>query len=645
MNTKIDYNFDSNAFREAFHTEQPLGALWSAEQTHFTLWAPTAQAVVLNLYPDGDDSRPLRSLPMERQDRGVWALALPGNLHGTYYDYLVTAGETTRRTADPYAKACGANGKRSMVVDLRATDPEGWTHDAAPARQTEDIIYEIHVKDFSFDPASGVPADLRGKFAALTLPGTKLAGKDFSTGLDYLKNLGVTHVQLMPSYDYGSVDELGPDSQYNWGYDPVNYNVPEGSYSSDPAQGEVRIREMKEAIAALHKNGFRVIMDVVYNHTYSLDSWLWRTVPGYYYRAWPDGTISNGSGCGNDVASERSMCGKYILDSVLYWTEEYHIDGFRFDLMGLMDVSLMNQIQEALDARYGAGEKLLFGEPWSADKTASQPGTCLADKAGIRKLHPNLGAFCDGTRDAIKGVLTDVRKPGFVNGGPLTAAELEKSLKGWTGEGEPFAFPSQTIQYVSCHDDWTLWDKLIYTMGRDQFDDMEPEILRANKMAAAMYFCCQGHLFFLSGEEFARTKQGEKNSFASSPELNKLDWNRAWENRDLVDYYRGLIALRKQLPGLCDKSPDAGKRFLKVEETAENCVLVLVDNHGDSPWDQLILAFSASKNTERLNLPAGKWEVLADGASSFRWQSPKSCTGSVELAPMSALILGKRNEE
>lgn len=644
MYTNKKYDFNSEAFAEAFHTDAPLGALWSREETRFVLWAPTAEKIILNLYPDGGSSEASAVHTMVRGDRGLWSVSLPGDWNGVYYDYQVTVEGTTRRTADPYAKACGANGSRSMVVDLRSTDPEGWAQDAPPARQGEDIIYEIHVKDFSFDTASGVPAAQRGKFVALTLEGTRLNGKDFPTCLDYLKKLGVTHVQLMPSYDYGSVDELGPDSQFNWGYDPVNYNVPEGSYSSDPTRGEKRIRELKQAIAALHQNGFRVIMDVVYNHTYALDSWLWRTVPGYFYRFWADGTPSDGSCCSNDVATERSMVGRYILDSVLYWTEEYHMDGFRFDLMGLMDVPLMNRIQEALDERYGAGEKLLFGEPWSADKTAARVGTVLADKSGIRQLHPNLGAFCDGTRDAIKGVLTDVKKPGFVNGGSLTAVELGKCLKGWTGAGEPFATPAQTIQYVSCHDDWTLWDKLVHTMGRD-FDRMEPEILRANRLAAAMYFSCQGHVFLLSGEEFARTKQGEKNTYNATPELNQLDWNRAWENRDLIEYYRGLIALRKQLPGLCDKSGDANGRILEVKDIAKNCVTALVDNHGDSPWDQVLLAFSAAEEAVELKLPQGDWEVLCDGDSSFRWQSHGLCGKTADIAPKTCLILGRRNEE
>ena len=375
--------FDSTQFHDQFFCDLPLGSFCSPRGTVFRLWAPTASEVALHLYDNGTFGGLLETVLLPRGEKGVWTYETLRNLDGVYYDFDVTVDGIRRRTADPYARACGLNGNRSMVLDLRRTDPKGWSEDKAPARQPEDIIYEIHVKDFSWDPAGGADSRSRGKYLALCRADTTLNGDGVHpTGVNYLKRLGVTHVQLMPVYDFGSVDEAGDPDSFNWGYDPVNYNVPEGSYATDPTHGEVRVRELKQAIQSLHQNGLRVIMDVVYNHTYRLDSWLWRTVPWYYYRQKADGTESNGSGCGSEIASERSMCAQYILDSVLYWAEEYHMDGFRFDLMGILDANLMNRIQKALDEKYGEGEKLLYGEPWAGGQTsdasapsATPPGT------------------------------------------------------------------------------------------------------------------------------------------------------------------------------------------------------------------------------------------------------------------------------
>lgn len=645
MNTKN--LFDSLAFEQDYHCDESLGSFCGQWGTRFLLWAPTAEKVMLNLYREGTGGAPLSQLPMQPGERGLWRYETEHNLDRTYYDYLVTAEGICRVTADPYARSCGLNGVRSMVIDLARTDPQGWAQDRAPAHMPETVIYELHVKEFSWDPSSGVAPAYRGKFKALCQEHTTLHNDGIHpTCLAYLKELGVTHVQLMPVFDYGSVDEGGNPEKFNWGYDPVNYNVPEGSYSTDPAHGEIRIRELKEAVQALHRNGIRVVMDVVYNHTYRLDSWLWRTVPWYYYRQKTDGTPSNGSGCGNDLASERSMCGKYILDSVLYWAEEYHMDGFRFDLMGLLDVELMNRIRAALDERYGKGEKLVYGEPWGADRSAARPGTVLADKGNLCRLDDQIGAFCDATRDAIKGGVMKADAVGFVNGGPLTADWLACCICGWTGESEAFSVkaPSQTVSYVSCHDDWTLWDKLIRTLDREQrFDLLQPQVLRANRLAAAILFSCQGQPFLLSGEEFGRTKQGIRNSYCSPIEINRLDWGRAWENQDLVDYYKGLIALRMRLPGLQDKTRQAAGRISALSEAEENCVTLQIDNTGgDSRWKKLFLAYSARDEEITLALPEGSWELLVDGVSSTCWQKPETVTGIVRLDPVSALLLGQR---
>ena len=639
--------FDSLPFQEEFHCDTPLGAFPTPKGTVFRLWAPTAQQVLIHLYDQGDGGQVRATLYPQKGSQGLWSFETDLNLDGVYYEYEVTVDGVSRRTADPYAKACGLNSSRSMVLDLNRTDPEGWQTDRAPARPAENVIYELHVKDFSWDPAGGFAPEDRGRYSALCRTGTTLNNDGIHpTGIDYIKNLGVTHIQLMPVYDYGSVDEAGPDSQYNWGYDPMNYNVPEGSYSSDPRRGEVRIRELKEAIQSLHRQGFRVIMDVVYNHTYHLDSWLFRTVPWYYYRQREDGTASNGSGCGSELATERSMCAKYILDSVLYWTEEFHMDGFRFDLMGLMDTELMDRIRHTLDQRYGAGEKLIYGEPWGAAESAVRPGTELSHKGNLKTLDPCIAAFCDSTRDAVKGGLMNEGDAGFVNGGSLTAGQLRRCVAGWAdGEYAQVQAPSQTITYLSCHDDWTLWDKLVCTMdGQRHFEALQPHILRANRLAAAINFCCQGHVFLLSGEEFARTKGGVKNSYCSSPEVNLLDWTRAYKAGDLVDYYRGLIALRKQLPALQDKSPNAQNRILTAVDFAHNCAGVSLNNSDGSRWHKLLLLFNADTASHEVHLPAGTWQVLADGDSSFRWQEDRTLSGSAGLPPVSALILGSTTE-
>ena len=636
--------FDSAEFEKEYHCDAPLGAWLDAAGTHFALWAPTARQVMLNLYPDGGKSTPMRSMLMKQGARGLWEYDDPARLNGVYYDYDVTVQGTTCRTQDPYAKACGVNGQRGMVVELTSTDPEGWAQDAAPAKPVEDVIYEIHIKDFSWDPHSGVPEKLRGKFAALTLNDTTLDGKgDCPTCLNHLKHLGATHVQLMPVYDYGSVDEAGDPDAFNWGYDPVNYNIPDGSYASDPHHGEVRIRELKEAIMALHRNGLRVIMDVVYNHTYYLkESCLFKAVPWYYFRQNEDGSASNGSGCGTEIASERSMVARYILDSLMYWAEEYHIDGFRFDLMGMLDVPLMNRIQAAMDERFGTGEKLLYGEPWAGGACHPIDGTELAHKGNMKQLNPAIGAFCDNTRDNVKGSVMDEGSRGFVNGGSMNAHRLEHCVRAWAGAWGEFAAPSQTITYLSSHDDWTLWDKLVCTLDdKRDFTGFSETVIRANKLAFAILAGCQGHIFFLGGEEFGRTKEGIKNSYNIPVRINRMDWQRCHKNHDLVEYYRGLIALRKQMPCLCDKSMKAGERVLVSRTMADDVAAILMDNGRSSQYPELLLIYNASDTAHHAILPRGKWAVLADGESSFLWEKPETISDTAEVPAGTALYLGR----
>lgn len=658
-----------SSVKNCFYEGNDLGAFCDGEKTVFKLWSPGAEEVFLNLYRKGEEGTDaFRREVMISGENGVWSGTFPEDLNGVYYDYEIRRGERLTRTADPYARACGVNGARSMVLRPELTDPEGWAEDRAPEKGPEDVIYELNVREYSWDPAGGFPEEVRGTYRAFGVEDTTLNGDGVHpTGMKYLQRLGVTHVQLMPVYDFGSVDESGSVEQFNWGYDPVNYWIPEGFYSSDPYHGEVRVRECKEMIRNLHRNGFRVIMDVVYNHTYRKDSWLERTVPGYYYRAEEDGSWCNGSDCGNDIASERPMCGKYILDSVLYWAREYHMDGFRFDLMGLLDTDLMNRIQQALDEEFGEGEKLIYGEPWSARASRMEPGSFPADKKNIRRLNPRIGVFCDNTRDAVKGHVFELGQPGFVNGGEGFEEDILHSVTAWCAPGEVQAetdkedsgqeeaflpqAPSQIITYVSAHDNLTLWDKLADTlMPEGGYHTKSPEFRKAYRLAAAIYMTCQGHLFLLSGEEFGRTKEGVEDSYCSPISLNRLDWALAWENEDLTEFYRGLIALRKRLPGLCDKSGQAACRLL-WSETRPGVVCFRMDNRPSGAevsadhrktWKELLVVYNSSRETVSVDLPAGDWEWLVKGADSRCWERQETAVGtSVCVDGVSAAVLGK----
>ena len=641
MKTALEWKkyYSSPEFRNNYiYNGNDLGVSCTDSGTSFKLWSPSADSVTLNLYQDGSSGKAFFRVPLKREKEGVWQWSTAERLHGVYYDFVLEIEGETVRSADPWARGCGLNGQRSMAVNLKLTDPEGWELDRAPEKTREQIIYELHIKEFSWDASGGFPEKYRGKYKAFTCTDTTLNNDGIHpTGIRYLKDLGVTHIQIMPAYDYGSVDEAGKDTEFNWGYDPVNYNVPEGSYSTDPEHGEVRIREMKEMIQSLHSQGFRVIMDVVYNHTYSLDSWFQRTAPWYFYRVFDDGRISNGSACGNDVASEREMCAKYILESVLYWTEEYHIDGFRFDLMGLLDVDLMNRIRRVFDDRYGKGEKILFGEPWAAAETAMEGNAVPALKKNIDLLDENIGMFSDDTRDAVKGSALKIKRPGFINGASGKEEDIIQSARAWTGTG--VKAPSQIITYVSAHDNQTLWDKLTETMpGAD-----ERERMRLNRMAAALYMTCQGTLFFLSGEEFARTKNGMEDSYNAPITLNRLDWEQAWKNRSLVDYYRGLIALRSQLPGLCDKSANASERIRDVKR-ADSLISFAVDNHSETEynrWDCLKIIYNGSRSARSVMVGSGAWEILCSGEDSWMWKKHIPAEKGMLIEPRSVLVLGR----
>ena len=630
--------------RENYYTG-PLGPDYTPGGTCLRLWAPTAEAVTVTLYHKGDGGAVLGTEPLVRGAHGVWSVWLPGEQHGRYYTFAVTVNGITRETGDPYARAAGVNGVRSMIVDLARTAPSGWERDVRPTiPPAQRAVWEVSVRDFSQDAASGVRPAWRGKYMAFTQQGTTLHGDGIHpTCLNYLKRLGVKYVQLMPIFDFGSVDEAKPLlRQYNWGYDPTNFNVPEGSYSTDPTRGEVRIRECREMIAALHAAGIGVVMDVVYNHTYRTENPLNSTVPYYFFRQNPDGSFSNGSGCGNEFASERPMARRYLIDSILYWAKEYHIDGFRFDLMGLYDAESINAVRAALDALPGGRDILLYGEPWQGG--ASQLHRYEANKANLAMLNERVGIFCDDTRDAIKGGCFDAREPGYVEGKPGSFWDIGAAVAAWCRSDRlPPHAPSQIVSYVSAHDNFTLWDKLLCVRyEKPEFTARDTVALAQNRLAAGIYLTSFGLPFMQAGEEFARTKKGVSNSYRSSPALNRLDWNRAEQYHALVDYYRGLLALRAAFPrlGSTDRHAPEALQFFALEQPLVGWTLPAVWGDG-AAWSALCVFYNPTDTTRTVPLPAGQWKLLSDGTSSSLWRGQSRIfTGNVPLAPYSATIFG-----
>ena len=630
--------------RENYYTG-PLGPDYAPGGTCLRLWAPTAEAVTVTLYHKGDGGAVLGTEPLVRGAHGVWSIWLPGEQHGRYYTFAVTVNGITRETGDPYARAAGVNGVRSMIVDLARTAPSGWERDVRPAiPPAQRAVWEVSVRDFSQDAASGVRPAWRGKYMAFTQQGTTLHGDGIHpTCLNYLKRLGVKYVQLMPIFDFGSVDEAKPLlRQYNWGYDPTNFNVPEGSYSTDPTRGEVRIRECREMIAALHAAGIGVVMDVVYNHTYRTENPLNNTVPYYFFRQNADGSFSNGSGCGNEFASERPMARRYLIDSILYWAKEYHIDGFRFDLMGLYDAESINAVRAALDSLPGGRDILLYGEPWQGG--ASQLHRYEANKANLAMLNERVGIFCDDTRDAIKGGCFDAREPGYVEGKPGSFWDIGAAVAAWCRSDRlPPHAPSQIVSYVSAHDNFTLWDKLLCVRyEKPEFTARDTVALAQNRLAAGIYLTSFGLPFMQAGEEFARTKKGVGNSYRSSPALNRLDWNRAEQYHALVDYYRGLLALRAAFPrlGSTDRHAPEALQFFALEQPLVGWTLPAVWGDG-AAWSALCVFYNPTDTTCTVALPAGQWKLLSDGTSSSLWRGQSRVfTNKAPLAPYSATILG-----
>ena len=625
-----------------------LGANYTPNSTTFKVWAPTADEVTLDLYDKGSEaegSKSIKTKDMTLDEKtGVWSASISGDLSGKYYTYSVTYGDETKVTGDVYAKGCGVNGLRSMVVNPAAVNPPNWENDnhVYVAQQTNASVWEISVADFSSSETSGVSEANRGKFLAFTESGTTIDGIQGGTPtcVDYLKKLGVKYVQIMPMYDFGSVDESKDImKQYNWGYDPVNYNCPEGSYSTNPYDGNTRIKECKQMIQALHNAGIGVVMDVVYNHTYSTDSWFQYTVPNYYYRVNPDGSFSNGSGCSNDTASEHLMFRKYMVDSVTYWAKEYHIDGFRFDLMGLHDVTTMNAIREALDKLYedGSGQKILmYGEAWNMD-TFAAPNTVMANQNNLKQLNARIGAFDDTLRDGIKGS-TFGGGVGFVQNGS-SRSSIKTGFLGQSDSSSGWASaPTQCVSYASCHDNLALYDKLVDSVyNNGKYRDRDENLVAMNKLSAAIVMTSQGIPFFLGGEEFARSKDGDENSYASSREENMLDWKSIEKYSDLIEYYRGLLRIRENFAALSDCTAMTANNIESLENMPSGVCAYKIHNTESGKWKLMTVIFNGGSDAQNISLEDEWVQIANEETAGLR--DLGTVSGNISVKPHSAAIL------
>ncbi|TVQ14286.1 MAG: type I pullulanase [Bacteroidetes bacterium] len=602
----------------AYHGSD-LGVNYTPEKTTFRVWAPPAESITVRIFDQGHEGNILETLQMTEDIQGTWVLELEGDWKDRYYTYQATIdGELMLEVPDPYAKAVGVNGDRGMIVDLTATNPEGWETDNRPKLESfaDMVIWEIHVRDFSIHPSSGI--ENRGKYLAFTETGTR-SPEGQKTGIDHLVELGITHVHLLPIYDYASVDETRLDEpQFNWGYDPKNYNALEGSYATDPYDGNVRINEFKKMVQSLHNHGIRVIMDVVYNHMYDASAYAFENlVPGYYFRMNPDGTFSDGSGCGNETASERTMMRKFMVESLKYWAEEYRIDGFRFDLMGLHDIETMNIIREELHAIDPT--IFLYGEGWTAGDTPL-PEEDRAVKAHASQLK-GIAVFSDDIRDAIRGPWWEGEAPGFMAGQTGLEESIKFGVVASTNHPQiyyskvnysnaPYADnPLQTITYVTCHDNPCLWDKILDTCmdcNRDNKMDLQ-------KFANAIVLTSQGVPLLHAGEELVRTKYGEHNSYNLPDSINQLVWHNKYSYRDVFDYYRDLISLRKNHPAFRMPTTEMIQQHLRFLEINKPLVVGfhIGDNANNDPWKDILVFYNANAKDVKVYLPKGDWVIVA----------------------------------
>ena len=615
-------------FDEKYKYDGDLGSIYTKNSTRFILWTPVADKVELLL----ED----RVYDMVRGEKGQWIVEIEGDLDGKFYNYIINGKD---KIVDPYAKAVSVNGTRAMVVDLNSTNPKGWNKDKKPYldKITDSILYEMHVRDFSIDENSGVSKEYRGKFLGI------VEGKP----IEHLKELGITHVHLLPSFDYETIDESKElENQYNWGYDPQNYNVPEGSYSTNAYDGKTRIREFKEMVLKLHESGIRVVMDMVYNHTFRYkDSSFNLAVPNYYYRTYEDGSFSNGSGCGNETASERNMVRRLIVDSVVYFAKEYHIDGFRFDLMAVHDIDTMLMIRKELDKIDKS--LIMYGEGWNGGTSLLNPEKAAFKANTFKFERKQIACFSDDIRDALKGNVFEEKSKGFINGKTNLEESIKAGIVAFTNHpevdyskviysGKAWADePYQAVIYESAHDNYTLWDKI--NLAKDD-EDSEEDLIKMNNLAASIVLLSQGISFLHSGEEFLRTKKDLngnliENSYNSLDVVNKIYWNRKEKYKDVFEYYKGLIALRKKYKEFrMDNSNDIKQRINFLKDLPSNVVGFSID-------DNIVVIYNPTKEYVNVNLFDNKWSLVVDGNKAGVEEIESIDKDEVKVAPISSYVL------
>jgi len=625
-----------------------LGLTYANTAAAFRIWSPPATAAELILYKEGLGGSPVKTIQLTKGLNGTWFTKLPGDWKDVFYTFRVKlANGWSDEVPDPYAKAVGVNGRRAMVIDLKETNPAGWMNDKAPVfspgnKATDAVIYELHIRDASIAENSGIKN--KGKYLGLTERGTKNE-EGLSTGLDHLKELGVTHVHLLPFFDYNSVDELKRDKpQYNWGYDPLNYNVPEGSYSTDPYNGATRINELKQLVAAFHRNGLSVVMDVVYNHVADAGSSNFnQLVPGYYFRHKADGSFSDATACGNETASEQPMMRKFMLESLKYWVKEYHIDGFRFDLMGVHDIKTMNMISDELH-KIKPGI-LLYGEGWTAG-ASPLPDSARALKKNAYKLH-HIAVFSDDIRDGIKGSVFDIKDRGFASG----RAGMEESVKfgivaatshpqvdvskvNYSKQAYAKA-PWNVITYCECHDNNVLWDKLLLSSPGASKDNL----VKMQQLALTIVLTSQGVPFLHAGTEFLRSKKGVENSYNAGDSINAIDWSWKNENYSTYQLVQHLIKLRKEHPAFRLTTAEAIKNNIRFREDCPEGTIVYTINGAavKDKWKTIFIAFNGTNEEKLILIPAGKWSISSDSNSALKMTS-----GKLALNKYSAVILYKK---
>ena len=622
--------------RNTYYNGDDLGVVYSKNKSIFKIWAPEAEEIKVIIYPDDTGSEYDLIRKMHRSKRGTWKVEIKRDLNNLYYTFQLKYNGEIWETVDPYAKAAGTNSRRGLILDLKETNPPGWEEDKRvnTQKRVDAVIYELHVRDFSSSPFSGMKN--KGKYLAFTEEGT-VNTSGLSTGIDHLKELGITHVHLLPVYDFISVDDTDPD-QYNWGYDPHLYNVPEGSYATDPSDSS-RIIELKKLIKSLHERGIGVIMDVVYNHTYYLDdSPLNLTVPDYYYRFDDSGHPSNGSGCGNELATEKPMVRKFIVDSVKYWADEYHIDGFRFDLMALIDKETMKQVEEEL--KKIDSSILIYGEPWPGGASALSPGLQMGKGS---QYDTNISVFNDNFRNALKGD-NDGHVRGYVSGEYHREHEVKKGVVGAINYDERlvnFTYRAgESINYVSAHDNLTLWDKLARSNG----DISIERRIKMDRLAQAIVFTSQGVPFIAGGEEFLRTKYGDHNSYNSGDEINQIKWERKEEYYNTFEYYRGLIKLRREHSAFRMSSPEKIRENLNFFNTPQHVIgFILQEYANDDIWKDIVVIYNPYHRDVKCNLPVNDcWRVVVNSESAGVETLEEIYGSYIKISAVSARVLYRK---